>query len=50
MFDFQKILRDNITKIGAVITAEHGKPAADAKGDIIRGLEIVEHACGISHV
>ena len=37
-------------RIAKVITEEHGKPHNDAKGDITRGLEIIEHACGISHV
>lgn len=29
---------------------EHGKTLADAKGDVIRGLEVVESTCGVSHV
>ena len=37
-------------KIAAVITEEHGKTLADAKGDVIRGLEVVEQACGITSV
>jgi malonate-semialdehyde dehydrogenase (acetylating)/methylmalonate-semialdehyde dehydrogenase len=30
--------------------AENGKAWADCKGDVFRGLEVVEHACGISHL
>lgn len=32
------------------ITEENGKTLADARGDVTRGLEVVEHACGLSHV
>src|SRR5258708_26718229 len=34
-------------KIAAVLTAEQGKTLPDAEGDILRGLEVVEHACSI---
>lgn len=37
-------------KIASIITLEHGKTTADARGDVTRGLEVVEHACGLSHV
>jgi len=37
-------------KLAEVITEEHGKTLADARGDVIRGLEVIEMACGISHV
>lgn len=37
-------------KLAEVITEEHGKTHADARGDVIRGLEVIEMACGISHV
>ena len=33
-----------------IMTAEHGKNIPDSKGDAIRGLEVVEHACGLSHI
>lgn len=36
--------------IAEILVRENGKTLADAKGDIIRGIEVVEHACGLSHV
>lgn len=50
MFAYQDRIRKDIDKIAALITAENGKTLPDAKGDVIRGLEVVEHACGISHI
>ncbi|KAL4454300.1 hypothetical protein ABPG74_012257 [Tetrahymena malaccensis] len=50
MFAYQDKIRNNIDKLAALITAENGKTLPDAKGDVIRGLEVVEHACGISHI
>jgi len=50
MFEYQHLIRKNIDQIAHIITKEHGKTDADAKGDVIRGLEVVEHACGLSHL
>lgn len=50
MLEYQAKVRDNVDKIAELITEEHGKTTADAKGDVIRGLEVIEQACGISHV
>lgn len=50
MFDFQARIRSDVDKIAQIITAEHGKTLADARGDVIRGLEVVEAACGIAHI
>lgn len=47
MFKFLRLLERDIRKIAAVITAEHGKTLADAEGEVQRGLEVVEFACGI---
>lgn len=47
MLDLQLLIRDNMTKIAESITAEQGKTLADAKGDVLRGLQVVEHACSI---
>lgn len=44
---YQALLRDNIEALAAVITAEQGKTLADARGDVIRGLEVVEHAISV---
>ena len=48
MLSLQHRIRQDIDKIAKIITEENGKTIIDSKGDIIRGLEVVEHACGIS--
>ncbi len=44
---FKELLDANFDELAALITREHGKVLADAKGELTRGLEIVEFACGI---
>jgi malonate-semialdehyde dehydrogenase (acetylating)/methylmalonate-semialdehyde dehydrogenase len=50
MFDFKRLIEDNMQDLAEMLSAEHGKVIADSKGDILRGLEVVEFACGIPHV
>ncbi|MEW6514606.1 MAG: CoA-acylating methylmalonate-semialdehyde dehydrogenase [Pseudomonadota bacterium] len=50
LFKFRELLERHIDDLAAIITAEHGKVLADAKGEIIRGMEVVEFACGIPHL
>jgi malonate-semialdehyde dehydrogenase (acetylating)/methylmalonate-semialdehyde dehydrogenase len=50
MFRFKELVERNIDEIAQMVTSEHGKTLADAKGSIIRGLEVVEFACGIPHL
>jgi len=47
-FRLQGLIRDNMERLAASVTAELGKIRADAEGDVFRGLEVVEHACGIA--
>ena len=47
MFRFRELIQANMDELAAILTAEHGKTIADAKGSITRGLEVVEFACGI---
>ncbi len=47
MFSFLRLLERDLKKIAATITAEHGKTIADAEGEVQRGIEVVEFACGI---
>ncbi|MCS6765036.1 MAG: CoA-acylating methylmalonate-semialdehyde dehydrogenase [Candidatus Protistobacter heckmanni] len=47
MLRLQALIRDNMERVAAVLTAEQGKTLADAQGDVFRGLEVVEHACSI---
>ena len=44
---FKELIEKNHDALAAAITREHGKVFSDAKGEVVRGLEIVEFACGI---
>jgi len=46
----QELIRRDMKKIAACLTAEQGKTLADAEGDVFRGLEVVEHACSVGSV
>jgi malonate-semialdehyde dehydrogenase (acetylating)/methylmalonate-semialdehyde dehydrogenase len=46
MFRFKQLCEENLDAFARVITSEHGKVLSDAKGEMIRGLEVVEFACG----
>jgi malonate-semialdehyde dehydrogenase (acetylating)/methylmalonate-semialdehyde dehydrogenase len=50
LFKFRELLAANRDRIAAIITAEHGKVLSDAAGEITRGLEVAEFACGIPHL
>jgi len=50
LFRFKTILEANLDKLAAVVSEEHGKTVSDAKGSCMRGLEVVEFACGIPHL
>lgn len=49
MFRFKELVEANMDALAHTLSSEHGKVIADAKGDIQRGLEVVEFACGIPH-
>ena len=50
LFKFRDLVENNRGELARIITAEHGKVLSDAQGEITRGLEVVEFACGIPHV
>ena len=50
MFKYKELIEKNSEEITKLIVNEHGKVYEDAKGSLIRGLEVVEFACGIPHV
>ncbi len=50
MFKFKELVEANIDELARVLSSEHGKVLADSKGDIQRGLEVIEFCCGIPHV
>src|SRR5258708_25508664 len=47
MLKLQELIRRDMKKLAAVLTAEQGKTLPHAEGDIFRGLEVVQHACSI---
>jgi malonate-semialdehyde dehydrogenase (acetylating) / methylmalonate-semialdehyde dehydrogenase len=47
MFRIQQLVRDRMDDIARILTAEHGKVFTDARGEVQRGLEVIEYACGI---
>lgn len=50
MFNFKALLEENMNELAELLSSEHGKVVADSKGDIQRGLEVIEFACGIPHL
>jgi malonate-semialdehyde dehydrogenase (acetylating)/methylmalonate-semialdehyde dehydrogenase len=49
MFEFKRLVEANVNELAHMLSSEHGKVIADSKGDIQRGLEVIEFACGIPH-
>jgi malonate-semialdehyde dehydrogenase (acetylating) / methylmalonate-semialdehyde dehydrogenase len=47
MFRIQRLVHDRMDDIARILTAEHGKVFTDAGGEVQRGLEVIEYACGI---
>jgi malonate-semialdehyde dehydrogenase (acetylating)/methylmalonate-semialdehyde dehydrogenase len=50
MFRFLELVNRDYDSLAALLSSEHGKTIADSRGDIQRGLEVVEFACGIPHL
>ncbi len=50
MFEFKRLVEANMDDLAHMLSIEHGKVIADSKGDIQRGLEVIEFCCGIPHV
>ncbi|WP_439512839.1 CoA-acylating methylmalonate-semialdehyde dehydrogenase, partial [Sphingopyxis sp.] len=50
MFEFKRLVEANMDSLAHMLSSEHGKVIADSKGDIQRGLEVIEFCCGIPHV
>ena len=47
MFKFKELVEAHMDELAHTLSSEHGKVIADAKGDVQRGLEVIEYACGI---
>ncbi|MEH0198539.1 CoA-acylating methylmalonate-semialdehyde dehydrogenase [Caulobacter sp. CCNWLY153] len=50
MFEFKRLIERDMASLAEILSSEHGKVIADSKGDIQRGLEVIEFACGIPHI
>src|SRR5918994_1444637 len=50
MFKFLELIQAEYDDLARLLSSEHGKTFTDSKGDIQRGLEVVEFACGIPHL
>ena len=50
MFRFRELLEASATELATIISSEHGKVLNDARGELQRGIEVVEFACGIPHL
>ncbi len=50
MFRFKNLLEEHMDELAELLSSEHGKVVADSRGDVQRGLEVIEFACGIPHL
>ena len=50
MFAFRELVNARIDDVAEVVSDEHGKVLSDARGEVQRGLEVIEFACGIPHL
>ncbi len=50
MFEFKRLVEARMDELAGLLSSEHGKVIADSRGDIQRGLEVIEFACGIPHI
>ncbi len=50
MFEFKRLLEAHMDELAQLLSSEHGKVLADARGDLQRGLEVIEFSCGIPHL
>ena len=50
LFRFRELVAEHAEELAAVVTSEHGKTREDAAGEVQRGLEVVEFACGLAHL
>jgi len=50
LFRFKELVERDMDALARLLSSEHGKVVADAKGDIQRGLEVIEFACGVPHL
>jgi malonate-semialdehyde dehydrogenase (acetylating)/methylmalonate-semialdehyde dehydrogenase len=49
MFKYKELVEANLEDLARLLASEHGKVIADARGDVLRGIDVIEFACGIPH-
>ncbi len=49
LFAYKQLVEANMDDLAAMLSSEHGKVLADSRGDVIRGIDVIEFACGIPH-
>jgi malonate-semialdehyde dehydrogenase (acetylating)/methylmalonate-semialdehyde dehydrogenase len=50
MFEFKRLVEARLDELARLLSSEHGKVLGDARGDLQRGLDVIEFACGIPHL
>jgi malonate-semialdehyde dehydrogenase (acetylating)/methylmalonate-semialdehyde dehydrogenase len=50
LFSFRELMHRHIDELAELVSDEHGKVVSDARGEVVRGLEVVEFACGLPHL
>ena len=50
LFEFKRLLEAHMDELAQLLSSEHGKVLADSRGDLQRGLEVIEFSCGIPHL
>jgi malonate-semialdehyde dehydrogenase (acetylating)/methylmalonate-semialdehyde dehydrogenase len=50
MFNFKALVEKNMDELAHMLSSEHGKVLADSRGDVQRGIEVIEFACGVPHL
>ena len=49
MFAYKQLVDGHMDELAALLSSEHGKVIADSRGDVMRGVDVIEFACGIPH-
>jgi len=49
LFAYKQLVDANMDDLAAMLSSEHGKVLADSRGDVMRGVDVIEFACGVPH-
>ena len=49
MFAYKQLVDAHMDELAAMLSSEHGKVLADSRGDVMRGVDVIEFACGVPH-